>query len=112
MRAGEASHAPIQRSGRLTVLVISRSVYEFYAQGSSYEELHLRNRANQALWLRFTADTSFKFVVTAYSHKIPHSRQREVVESFSYMGFLGKIDMKEPEIILGCFEECACCQPT
>jgi tRNA (guanine10-N2)-methyltransferase len=81
-------------------------VYEFYAQGSSYEELHQLNRANQALWSPFVPDTSFKFVVTAYSHRIPQSRQHEIIESFSYMGFLGKIDMKQPEIILGCLEEC------
>jgi len=43
--------------------------------------------------------------VTAYNHKISDSRQRNIVESFSYMGFLGKIDMKNPQVTLGCFEE-------
>lgn len=85
---------------------INRSVYELYAQGSNYEDLHLRNRASRSLWSRYIPDTSFKFNVTAYNHKIPQSRQREVIESFSYMSFLGKIDMKNPEISLGCFEEC------
>lgn len=28
------------------------------------------------------------------------------MESFDYMGFMGKIDMKNPDIVLGCFEEC------
>jgi len=28
------------------------------------------------------------------------------MESFAYMGFLGKIDLKNSEIVLGCFEEC------
>jgi tRNA (guanine10-N2)-methyltransferase len=52
-------------------------------------------------------DTSFKFVINAYMHTIPQRRQREVVETFSYMDFKGKIDMKNPDIILCCFEECA-----
>lgn len=89
-------------------LIHNRSVYEFYGQGASYEELHQHVRANQALWSRFIPDTSFKFLVTAYSHKIPHTRQREVVESFAYMGLLGKIDMNRPDIIFGSFEECTC----
>ena len=87
-------------------LIHHRSVYEFYGQGASYEELHRRIRTNHALWSRFIPDTSFKFFVTAYSHRIPQTRQREVVESFSYMGLLGKIDMNDPDIIFGCFEEC------
>ncbi|KAF5370810.1 hypothetical protein D9758_001866 [Tetrapyrgos nigripes] len=85
--------------------ILIKAIYEFYAQGSTYEELHTRNRANQALWTRYKLDTSFKFFVTAFNHKIPQDRQRQVVESFSYMDFLGKIDMKKPDITLGCFEE-------
>lgn len=58
------------------------------------------------MWERYIPETSFKFIVAAYNHKIPQHRQKEVVESFAYMGFMGKIDMKTPEITLGCFEEC------
>jgi tRNA (guanine10-N2)-methyltransferase len=61
---------------------------------------------NKPLWERYIDDTSFRFIVTAYQHKIPQARQTEVIESFSYMGFLGKIDMKTPELTLVCFEEC------
>ncbi|KAF8160674.1 S-adenosyl-L-methionine-dependent methyltransferase [Crassisporium funariophilum] len=85
--------------------ILIKSVFEFYGQGSSYEELHAANRQNEPLWTRFVRDTSFRFLVTAYSHKIPQTRQRDVIESFAYMGFLGKIDMKNPDITLTCFEE-------
>ncbi|KAJ7132800.1 tRNA guanosine-2'-O-methyltransferase [Mycena crocata] len=85
--------------------IFLRYVYEFYAQGRNYEELHTANNANRDLWLPYAHDTSFKFIVTAYNHKVPESRQRDVVESFGYMGFSGKIDLKSPEITLGCFEE-------
>ncbi|KAJ7462237.1 tRNA guanosine-2'-O-methyltransferase [Mycena galericulata] len=85
--------------------ILIKYVYEFYAQGKDYEELHNVNKANKHLWLPYAHDTSFKFLVTAYNHKILESRQRHVVESFNYMGFLGKIDLKTPKIILGCFEE-------
>ncbi|KAJ7725872.1 tRNA guanosine-2'-O-methyltransferase [Mycena maculata] len=85
--------------------ILIKYIYEFHAQGKDYEELHVANKANRHLWLPYAHDTSFKFLVTAYNHKIPESRQREVVESFNYMGFVGKIDLKTPQIILGCFEE-------
>ncbi|KAK7035497.1 hypothetical protein VNI00_011790 [Paramarasmius palmivorus] len=85
--------------------ILIKSVYELYGQGSTYEELHESNRAHRAFWAKYIPDTSFKFFVSAYNHRIPQKRQKEVVESFSYMGFMGKIDMKSPDIVLGCFEE-------
>ena len=81
-------------------------MFEFYGQGDSYEALHTVNLQNEPLWRRYVKDTSFRFLVTAYNHTIPQSRQRDVIESFSYMAFLGKIDMKTPDITLTCFEEC------
>jgi tRNA (guanine10-N2)-methyltransferase len=83
-----------------------RSIYEFYAQGSNYEELHDNNRINRSLWSQYIADTTFKFLVTAYKHTICQSYQRQVMESFDYMGFEGRIDLKNPDIVLGCFEQC------
>ncbi|KAF8650390.1 hypothetical protein AX16_005198 [Volvariella volvacea WC 439] len=97
----EESHARIL--ARRCILV--KAVYEYYAQGVSYQELHEENRANRHLWERYIPDTAFRFHVTAYNHKIPQARQRDVIESFSYMDFLGRIDMKRPDIVLGCFEE-------
>ncbi|KAF4620526.1 hypothetical protein D9613_000293 [Agrocybe pediades] len=85
--------------------ILIKAVYEFYAQGSTYEELHAANKLSEPLWTRYAEDTSFRFLVSSSHHKIPQSRQREVMESFSYMDFKGKIDMKNPEIILLCFEE-------
>jgi tRNA (guanine10-N2)-methyltransferase len=81
-------------------------VYEFYARGSTYEEMHARNREASDRWSCFAQDTSFKFTVLGYNHTIPNKRQREVCEGFAYMNYFGKIDLKNPELILGCFEEC------
>ncbi|KIJ67993.1 hypothetical protein HYDPIDRAFT_126592 [Hydnomerulius pinastri MD-312] len=86
--------------------ILIKSIYEFYAQGSTYAELHEANRDVRLRWERYIPETSFKFTVNGYNHGLSQRRQREVIESFSYMDFLGKIDMKEPEITLGVFEEC------
>jgi tRNA (guanine10-N2)-methyltransferase len=92
----------------LTLRCVERAVYEFYASGLSLEELHEQNRSSRDLWEKYIPETSFKFVVNGYNHSISKARQREVIEGFSYMGFMGKIDLVSPEITLGCFEECAC----
>jgi hypothetical protein len=83
-----------------------RSISVFYAQGPSYQALHAQNLANKHLWAHYAANTSFRFLVSAFLHTISHQHQVEVMESFDYMNFQGKIEMKNPEIILGCFEEC------
>ncbi|TFY76840.1 hypothetical protein EWM64_g7171 [Hericium alpestre] len=85
--------------------ILVKHVYEFYASATSYEELHEKNRALHARWDKYAADTSFKFFVAGFNQSIPQRRQKDVVESFSYMDFQGKIDMKNPELIMGCFEE-------
>ena len=90
----------------LTSTRFIRSIHELYASGKSYDEIHEQNKANKHLWEKYVQNTSFKFKVEAYNHSIPQRRQKEVVLSFSYMGWLGKIDMRNPEVTLCCFEEC------
>ncbi|KAG6331791.1 hypothetical protein ID866_7297 [Astraeus odoratus] len=87
--------------------ILIRAVYEFYAQGSTYDELHRENRNVRSRWERYILDTSFKFTVVGYNHGLSQRWQRDVIEGFSYMNFMGKIDMRDPDIVLGCFEEYA-----
>lgn len=84
---------------------MTRSIYQFYARGSSYEEMHERNRDVRSQWSQYIPDTSFKFVIDGYNRSITQSRQREIINGFSYMAMLGKIDMNNPQIMFGCFEE-------
>ena len=86
-------------------------MHEFYAQGSTYEELHANNRNAQPLWEKYVPDTSFKFEISGFNHTIPKARQRDVVESFGYMDMLGKIDLKNPEIVMTVYEECSSSTP-
>ncbi|CAE7222933.1 unnamed protein product [Rhizoctonia solani] len=41
----------------------------------------------------------------AYSHTISKERQRDIMNSFAYMGYQGKFDMNNPEFIMACIEE-------
>ena len=81
-------------------------MYELYARGPSYSEMHQRTRENKHLYERFVESTPFRFTVSAYNHTIPLRRQKEIVESFSFMGFKGPVDMKNPELVCSVFEEC------
>jgi tRNA (guanine10-N2)-methyltransferase len=83
-----------------------RSIHEFYAEGASYEALHTQNCLARLQWERYIPDTSFKFSVLGYNSTISQRRQRQIIESFAYMDFLGKIEMKNPEVTLTVFEEC------
>lgn len=97
----------LTHSEHLVVLIThKRSIYEFYAQGTTYDQVHKMNSSNKHLWEKYIPDTSFKFIVSGFNHTIPQRRQHDVIESFSYMDFRGKIDMKNPEITMACFEEC------
>jgi tRNA (guanine10-N2)-methyltransferase len=84
----------------------SRSIHALWARGHSYDELHKENKENEALWNVYRETTSFKFVLSAVHHRIPQQRIKETIESFSYMDFLGPIDMRHPDITLTCMEEC------
>ncbi|EIW82661.1 RNA methylase [Coniophora puteana RWD-64-598 SS2] len=85
--------------------ILIRSIWEFWARGSSYDELHANNLTAKPKWERYVANTSFKFLVAGHNRSISQRRQREIMESFSYMDFLGLIELKSPEIVLGYFEE-------
>ncbi|KXN90848.1 tRNA (guanine(10)-N2)-methyltransferase [Leucoagaricus sp. SymC.cos] len=85
--------------------VLIKSIYEFYAQGETYDQVHEMNRSNKHLWEKYIPDTSFRFIVTGFNHTIPQRRQHEVIENFSYMDFRGNIDMRNPEITMACFED-------
>ncbi|KAG8704646.1 hypothetical protein FRC08_002121, partial [Ceratobasidium sp. 394] len=86
--------------------ILVKAVYELWAVGDSYVALHAANKENKARW-----DTPeyhqarFRFNVAAYCHTIPKTRQKEVMDSFAYMGYKGKIDMINPEFVMACIEE-------
>jgi tRNA (guanine10-N2)-methyltransferase len=67
--------------------------------------MHEQNRDVRSQWSQYIPDTSFKFFVGGYNRSISQSHQREIINSFSYMALLGKIDMNNPQITFGCFEE-------
>ncbi|EKM54553.1 uncharacterized protein PHACADRAFT_196984 [Phanerochaete carnosa HHB-10118-sp] len=104
MVLGLESEEDAKKLARKCILI--KSVHEFYGRGKTYEDLFAQTQQNGHRWAKYVQETSFKFKVEAYNHSIPQYRQKEVVESFAWMDFLGEINMRNPEITLCVFEEC------
>ncbi|CAE6420043.1 unnamed protein product [Rhizoctonia solani] len=86
--------------------ILIKAIYELWAHGTSYNDLHAMNKSNRAMWDTDKYHSArFRFNVMAYSHTISKERQRDIMNSFAYMGYQGKIDMKTPEFIMTCIEE-------
>ncbi|KAJ1304737.1 hypothetical protein OPQ81_005875 [Rhizoctonia solani] len=86
--------------------ILIKAIYELWARGGSYDELHAMNKRNRKIWdTEMYQSARFRFNVMAYSHTISKERQRDIMNSFAYMGYQGKIDMNNPEFIMACIEE-------
>ncbi|KAG8780523.1 hypothetical protein FRC12_022899 [Ceratobasidium sp. 428] len=86
--------------------ILVKAIYELWATGTSYTTLHAANKENRAKWDTPEYNQArFRFNVAAYCHTIPKARQKEVMDSFAYMGYQGKIDMTNPEFVMACIEE-------
>ncbi|KAI9782687.1 MAG: hypothetical protein M1839_004674 [Geoglossum umbratile] len=85
--------------------ILSKAIFELWATGATYPELHAAIRQNTAArWARYKS-CSFKFEVDAYQGKRSVAAQRELIESFSYLGFNGPIVMRGAEETFCVFEE-------
>ncbi|KAG8690852.1 hypothetical protein FRC11_008665, partial [Ceratobasidium sp. 423] len=68
--------------------ILVKAVYELWAQGISYERLHATNKENRAIWdTERYQSARFRFNIMAYSHTISKERQRDIMNSFAYMGY-------------------------
>lgn len=61
----------------------------------------------RALWSPYATspDTKFKFTPIGFNCTIPIPRQREIIQSFSWMDFKGPVDLKNPEVDVSVLED-------
>ncbi|KAI8146385.1 S-adenosyl-L-methionine-dependent methyltransferase [Fennellomyces sp. T-0311] len=84
---------------------ICRNIYHLWAEGNSYENVHAQVKDQPELWKGKYNDESFKFTVGAFNSTVSVTDQREVINSFSYLGFEGPISMKNPDVQFGVIED-------
>ncbi|KAK5092300.1 hypothetical protein LTR70_005606 [Exophiala xenobiotica] len=87
--------------------LLSKCLYEFYATGTTYDELHANIKAlPPGTWTRYK-DASFRFSIDAFCGKRTMAQQREIVEGFGYLPLKGRIRLKRPDEEFVVFEEWA-----
>ncbi|KAN0062818.1 hypothetical protein ACQY0O_004638 [Thecaphora frezii] len=87
-----------------------RSIWAYWAHGSTYSQLHdlARSDPHRPLWEPYAKAEnvpSWKAHVFSYSGTISDRRKVEVIQSFAYMDFQGRIQLKEPSMRWGVMEE-------
>ncbi|KAE8151861.1 SIR2-domain-containing protein [Aspergillus avenaceus] len=87
----ESARALISRS------ILAKDIFELWGQGTTYEEVHADvRRRTESRWAEFK-EVSFRFTVDCFCGKRSMEAKREIIQSFSYVGFDGPIRMKNPD---------------
>jgi tRNA (guanine10-N2)-methyltransferase len=68
-----------------------------WGSGETYEQVHQQVKTTSDRWALYK-QSSFKFVVSAFASTIDKHKQLDIINSFSYLGFEGNIDMKKPQV--------------
>ena len=74
----------------------------------TYEAVHAEMKKNDAvcaLWSAHSDGCSFRFEVTAFGSRLSDGEQRNILNSFSYMGWTGPIRMRDPDVEVSVIEE-------
>ena len=74
-----------------------RHIFELWGEGETYEIVHEQVKKTTDRWNDYMT-CSFKFVVSAFGSTIVVKEQLDIINSFSYLGFEGPIDMKKPDV--------------
>ncbi|ORZ15647.1 hypothetical protein BCR42DRAFT_437915 [Absidia repens] len=84
--------------------ILVKKVYELWGEGKTYEEVNQQVIANKAKWADYQ-HSSFKFSVSAFGWTLTAKEQLDIINSFSYLGFEGDIDLKDPQVKFGVLED-------
>ena len=74
--------------------VMSFGIYELWGYGETYDKLHEDVRAKSADKFEKYKDVSFKFDFKNFRGRPSNKGKVRIIESFSYLPFEGKIDLK------------------
>ncbi|CAG8530924.1 1121_t:CDS:10 [Ambispora gerdemannii] len=76
--------------------ILIKNIYELWGSGETYDQVHAQvTDSNQ----------TFKFIVKAFGSTCSAEYQLRVINSFSYLGFKGPIDLKNPQVLFSVMED-------
>ncbi|KAL9120153.1 MAG: hypothetical protein Q9187_003295, partial [Circinaria calcarea] len=100
-----AARALISRS------ILSKGIYELWGSGTDYDSLHADIRSRTSTQWHLYSTSSFKFNLDHYQGHRSSTAQRQIIESFAYLGFHGPIKMHNAAQEFTVFEDYAWSQP-
>ncbi|POY73987.1 hypothetical protein BMF94_2798 [Rhodotorula taiwanensis] len=90
-------------------LVSVKHVWEYWASADSYHQVHdvVQSQECRAKWEPYALDEkcTWKFTTAGHNRTLALPQQVARINRFSYMAFLGPIDLKHPDLEVGLFEE-------
>ena len=85
--------------------ILCQSIHELWGLGADYEQLRMNVKERTlALGTAKYQHCSFRFRFDSFQGKRSSEKQREIVESFRFLGFQGPIRMRDAELQLTVFE--------
>ncbi|CCD26173.2 tRNA (guanine-N2-)-methyltransferase NDAI_0G03960 [Naumovozyma dairenensis CBS 421] len=86
--------------------ILTRAIYEYWGEGKTYDGLHesIQSQSFFPEYKKLYENDSFKFEFDTYRGNSKSNRIKQI-ETFSYLEFKGKIDMKNPNQIFTVIEE-------
>ncbi|KAL9090710.1 MAG: hypothetical protein Q9165_005198 [Trypethelium subeluteriae] len=85
--------------------VLASGIYEMWGSGNDYATLHQDVLTRTSQTRSKYRESSFRFTVDGYQRKRSQASQKALIETFSYLGFDGPIQMHDVELSLCIFEE-------
>ncbi|KAL4920223.1 hypothetical protein BDW62DRAFT_209088 [Aspergillus aurantiobrunneus] len=77
--------------------ILAKDIFELWGHGTNYDDLHADvRRRTQHLWEQYR-EVPFRFTVEEFAGKRSSTQKREIIQSFSYLGFKGPITLKHFE---------------
>ncbi|BFZ64820.1 hypothetical protein YB2330_005973 [Saitoella coloradoensis] len=87
--------------------VLVRAIYELWGEAPTLDALHdvVKTRAAEYGWFEAYRTDTFKYEVEIFNHTRPVEEHVEMINSFRFTGFEGRIRMKGAQQIYAIFEE-------
>lgn len=77
--------------------ILAKDIFELWGYGTTYDELHANvKERTEPLWSQYH-DIPFAFAVDTFVGKRGQTAKRDIIKSFTYLGFKGPIRLKTPE---------------
>ncbi|KAI3404303.2 hypothetical protein KGF56_002942 [Candida oxycetoniae] len=85
--------------------ILSKGIYELWGSGTTYENLFKDIREQSQSKFAQYKNSSFKFEFESFKGRQSHEAQMEIMESLSFLGLKGRINLKTPDETFTIFEE-------